>query len=239
MPAKKSTALTFNDTEIRDRDHMLCLTDMWKAAGESRHKKPYEWVRYEGADFVEKISQKAGDARILETRRGKGGGTWAHWQIGMAYAQYLSPEFAAWCNEVVKAHMEGTPPPSPKDVRWLQVREEGRAVRNDFTATLSDHGCKSPRDFARATNAGYVGLFGAPARRLRERKGLPAKANLRDSLSRMELAQVTLAEELACEHMEEEHAWGAEECENITAMSARSVYAAVQDSRSQRRRISR
>jgi hypothetical protein len=32
----------------------------------------------------------------------------AHWQIALAYAKYQSPEFHMWCNEVVRAHMEGT-----------------------------------------------------------------------------------------------------------------------------------
>ena len=33
--------------------------------------------------------------------------TWAHWQIGLAYAKYLSPEFHMWCNEVIRDRMEG------------------------------------------------------------------------------------------------------------------------------------
>ena len=31
----------------------------------------------------------------------------AHWQIGIAYAKYLSPEFHVWCNTVVRDRMEG------------------------------------------------------------------------------------------------------------------------------------
>jgi len=31
-------------------------------------------------------------AGLVKTTRGKGGGTWAHWQIALAYAKYLSPE---------------------------------------------------------------------------------------------------------------------------------------------------
>jgi hypothetical protein len=30
---------------------------------------------------------------VLETKRGYGGGTFAYWQIALAYAKYLSPEF--------------------------------------------------------------------------------------------------------------------------------------------------
>src|SRR5690606_31175446 len=44
--------------------------------------------------------------RIYHATKGKGGATYAHWQIGLAYAKYLSPEFHMWCNEVVRQRME-------------------------------------------------------------------------------------------------------------------------------------
>jgi hypothetical protein len=38
-------------------------------------------------------------------------GTFAHWQIALAYAKYLSPKFHMACNDVIRAHMEGARPP--------------------------------------------------------------------------------------------------------------------------------
>lgn len=100
--------LVYSGTPIGERDEMLCLTDMWRAAGAPENKRPAEWQRYEGAQFVEFIAESLnmGTAHIWVSERGQHGGTWAHWQIGLAYAKYLSPEFHAWCNEVVRAHME-------------------------------------------------------------------------------------------------------------------------------------
>jgi hypothetical protein len=43
-------------------------------------------------DHVALISNP-GNSGIIESKRGKNGGTSAHWQIGLAYAKYLSPEF--------------------------------------------------------------------------------------------------------------------------------------------------
>ncbi len=43
---------------------------------------------------------------IISAGRGRTGSTFAHWQIGLAYAKYLSPEFHMWCNTVVRRHME-------------------------------------------------------------------------------------------------------------------------------------
>ncbi|MDO9713867.1 KilA-N domain-containing protein [Paracraurococcus lichenis] len=38
----------------------------------------------------------------MATTRGRYGATWAHWQLALAYARYLSPEFHLWCNTVVR-----------------------------------------------------------------------------------------------------------------------------------------
>lgn len=52
------------------------------------------------------MSLNAPVGRIYSATKGKGGATFAHWQIGLAYAKYLSPEFHMWCNEVVRERME-------------------------------------------------------------------------------------------------------------------------------------
>jgi hypothetical protein len=106
-----TTALVYNATPIQDRGEMLCLTDMWRAAGSEPAKGPYEWRRLPGSsDFIEHIGAVTGKSRdelFQVIRGGSDTATWAHWQIAMAYAKYLSPEFHAWCNEIVRAHMEG------------------------------------------------------------------------------------------------------------------------------------
>lgn len=44
--------------------------------------------------FVEYLAEnlKVSAAHIYKTKRGKGGGSFAHWKIALAYAQYLSHE---------------------------------------------------------------------------------------------------------------------------------------------------
>ncbi|TCK28983.1 KilA domain-containing protein [Ancylobacter aquaticus] len=82
---------------------MLSLTDMWKAAGEPETKRPAEWLRQDSTkDFIEIVMVSNVGQNHISTRRGNNGGTFAHWQIGLAYAKYLSPEFHMWCNEVVR-----------------------------------------------------------------------------------------------------------------------------------------
>ncbi|WP_226576520.1 KilA-N domain-containing protein [Acuticoccus sediminis] len=103
--------LDYNGRPICGRADMLSLTDMWKAAGAPPDKRPAEWLRHDGTkEFVECVAAtvNVGKAHILEGQRGRAGGTWAHWQIGLAYAKYLSPEFHIWCNEIVRSVMAQT-----------------------------------------------------------------------------------------------------------------------------------
>lgn len=105
----KTPALSYNGLLIHEKGEKLSLTDMWKAAGVNQSKRPYEWSRKEGSAFIEAVSinLNAPVERIYNAERGKQGKTWGHWQIGLAYAKYLSPEFHMWCNQVVRSRMEG------------------------------------------------------------------------------------------------------------------------------------
>ncbi len=103
--------LVYNGEIITQRDEMLSLTSMWKAAGEPENQNPAQWLRSPTAvAFLEAVEVNVGKSHnelIRAVRGGKSPGTWAHWQIGIAYAKYLSPEFHLWCNEVVRERMEG------------------------------------------------------------------------------------------------------------------------------------
>lgn len=101
--------LDYQGARVRLKDDALNLTDIWKAAGSPANKQPYEWQRLPHAvEFVDYIADTAGKSRssLIWTKEGRGGGTWAHWQVGMAYAKYLSPALHAWFNSIVRAHME-------------------------------------------------------------------------------------------------------------------------------------
>lgn len=114
-PAAAGNLLAFNGVEIRDRGDMLSLTDMWRASGSISHQKPADWLRDLGTKtFVEFVAdrQKVLPEHLFQTSKGRTGATFAHWQIGLAYAKYLSPEFHMWCNTVVRERMEGRPAPT-------------------------------------------------------------------------------------------------------------------------------
>lgn len=105
------STLNYNGHVISDKDDMLSLTDMWKAAGADPQKAPAKWRALPSAKaFIEHVEVTIGksDNDLVRTvNGGKTPGTWAHWQVGMAYAKYLDPNFHMWCNEVVRERMEG------------------------------------------------------------------------------------------------------------------------------------
>lgn len=100
--------LIYNDVEIPQKNEMISLTGAWKAAGSPVNKEPYNWSRFEGAAFVQAVSMahNLSVTQVMTKKRGKGGATFAHWQIGLAYAKYLDHDFHMWCNTVVRERME-------------------------------------------------------------------------------------------------------------------------------------
>jgi hypothetical protein len=104
-------ALVYNGGEIRAVGERLNLTDMWKAAGADLQKTPAKWrdlpSTKEFAEHVGLIVGKSDDEIFKVVRGGPAPRTEAHWQVGLAYAKYLSPEFHMWCNTVVRERMEG------------------------------------------------------------------------------------------------------------------------------------
>ncbi|WP_322997493.1 phage antirepressor KilAC domain-containing protein [Castellaniella sp.] len=110
--------LSFNGIAVRDNGEMLSLTDMWRAAGSPSGRAPNDWRMLtstaEFCDFVAASGNagKSGNELFQVVRGGKEPGTWAHWQIALAYAKYLSPEFHMQCNVVIRERMEGKDRPT-------------------------------------------------------------------------------------------------------------------------------
>lgn len=104
-----TSGLLFNNSLIRDRGEMINLTDMWIAAKMPAARRPANWARKEGAQFIAFVADSLNVpmGHISSAERGRNGGTYAHWQVAMAYAKALSPEFHMWCNTVVRERMEG------------------------------------------------------------------------------------------------------------------------------------
>ncbi|MCB4825329.1 KilA-N domain-containing protein [Roseicella aerolata] len=121
-----TTTLSYQGSPIRFRGAMLNLTDMWQAANRPPNRRPSDWLALEetgrfrthagthASDADDLFAPNAGLAGIchldtdglVATVRGHQGGTWAHWQLALTYARYLSPPFHLWCNTVVRTAMQ-------------------------------------------------------------------------------------------------------------------------------------
>jgi hypothetical protein len=110
----------YNGVVVQRWDDMLSLTDMWRAASNGpngpeavENKRPAQWLRSADAKrFIDALTEvlivgNSHNELIQVVREGGDAETRAHWQIGLAYAKYLSPEFHMWCNTVVRERMEG------------------------------------------------------------------------------------------------------------------------------------
>ena len=93
-----------HDIHVDDRQ-FVSLTDMWRAADSPGNKDPRQWRRLPESDgFIGHIAAalNVGKSHVIRADRGRGGGTWAHWQVALAYAKYLSHAFHAHVNEVFR-----------------------------------------------------------------------------------------------------------------------------------------
>lgn len=96
-----------------NENDLVSLTDLWKANGGNYNQRPAHWFEQDNAqEFIQAVASKLNvrQTDLYETRRGRGvGGTYAHWQIALAYAKYLSPELHIAVNEVFKQYVEANP----------------------------------------------------------------------------------------------------------------------------------
>jgi hypothetical protein len=122
--------MTYQGVIIHDRAENLSLTDMWRAAGADAQRAPAKWRSLPGTKtFVDHVAFTIGksDSELFQVVNGRNNpGTWAHWQVAMAYAKYLSPEFHMWCNTVVRDRMEGRL--VPQHMAGSLLSQENRSI---------------------------------------------------------------------------------------------------------------
>jgi hypothetical protein len=231
------------------------LNDIHKAGGFSKNQLPSDWGSYQSTiDLVIHTAQKSsGKSGTLSkddmlsvycVKMGRGGGIWAHLNLALAYAKYLSPALHYEVNEVFLRYKSGDATLADdvlqrapaKDNEWAGVRALVRSRRNELTETLQEHEVTKPVEFARVTNATYKALTDRTAKQLKIAKGLKPKDSLRDAMTTKELVFVMAAEQLAKERIEEEDSRGVVQCETAASKSASSIRRAIEMDRADRRR---
>ena len=138
-------------------------------------------------------------------------------------AEEINPELSA--NKFINQYKK-----KGKSDRWIAARFEGIQKRHAFTDTLKDHVVHG-YGYSLCTDAIYKPLFGKTAKGIREERNLTTNSNLRDSMSAVELGATMLAELLATERLEVEHAMGNRQCYTNTMIASKNVAKAIDNTR--------
>lgn len=227
--------ITFNNQTVKEEKltGMICLTDLWRASGQNKNQDPPQWLRLPGTKkFIESLGKRImGKSHDLIKSKGRSG-TYAHWQIGIAYAKYLSPELHMHVNEIYMRYRSGdvslaeeiSDKASKENQEWLAKRLLGKVKRNEFTKTLDEHGVEGI-GYAQCTNSTYKGLWDKNARALKEEKskgGISVK-NVRDHFDTDELVTVMFAEVATKKDIEKRELQGNKDCADSCYETAAKV----------------
>jgi hypothetical protein len=246
----------FKSARIRvDEKGLICLNDLFKAAGFSKNQTPGDWMRLstyqrEYSALLKKITGKSRNwtkeeiRSIAYTKRGADGGTWVHENMALAYAAYLSPTLAVEIRDAFlrfrkgdeTLHDEITVNRAKRAQIFEEHREIGKRVRRTYTDTLKAHGLTRPFEYATCTNELYKHLLGGTAKDLKISRKLHPKANLRDNMTLSEVAYTMASEALASERIEDQDAQGFLACRDETKLAALSIRTAIEGDRRNRQR---
>lgn len=224
----------------------VSLTDLWRAAGSERTNAPNFWTEQEqSARFIETIAKNLNATKdcIIKTKRGKSGGTWAHWQIALSYAQYLSPELHMFVNQcfVDRVQEENNPELAVqrghdrairqwkkmgKTDEWIAARIRAISAAKENSGILRKHGDDS-RVYSLCNDAMNKQILGKTARQFKAEKNLPEKAPTRDFVSAIQLAELELASMVSAKRIVEEQIYGNARCETVHSVVSDRIHSAV------------
>ena len=181
---------------------MVSLNRIYEISGSPKNQDPSQWKRLESTTKVIE-SLNMDETHILKTQRGIGGGTWAHWQLALSYAQYLSPELHLIVNQVFKERLEEAVDPElginrsqaraikkweseGRDEQWIAARIHHQYTRKIYVDTLINHDVEPNHEIGICTNRMYDGIFNKDKNEIEKdlrdsTPGLPKNINIRAS----------------------------------------------------------
>lgn len=235
--------LDYEASEIRfdPKKGMVNLTDMWHAVAAPAYKEPRQWARLPlTVELVEVLSLNAARSRVLVSRSGKAGDSWAAGALAVAYAKYLSPALYAWANIALLDRLKDQGDPTleiararsrarvayraqGRDDRWIMARIDGIEWRQKFIGVLRSHGIQDAEGYADCTDEIYRGSLGRSAQELKAAREVTKNTPLRDQLSTMELAKVSFSEALAADGIAATDLHGLPECERACRAAGESA----------------
>ena len=232
------TAITVFGTNIRkDAEGRFSLNDLHKAAMDKGYatasQRPGNFIK-SVKSFLDALNENA-TVVAIQKQAGKGGGTYASELVALRYAGWISSsvevEVYKTFQKVIHADESLTTDlierqTNPEVIKRLAARAQGKVTRNHFTDTLQDHGVNGV-GYALCTDAIYKPLLGGTAKQIKTARGLPAGANLRENMGRLELVASMFAEEVAIERIKTTKATGNRECERHSREAGEETKAVI------------
>ena len=108
-------------------------------------KRPIDWLRLPDTErylaaLCQREAEKTGKSEVrkshfIKTRKGRSGkfeqGTWLHPKLAIAFARWLSPDFAVWCDEQIENLLH-------EHQQWQPARHELKSVTKLKNRLLSE-----------------------------------------------------------------------------------------------------
>lgn len=176
----------------RFKDGYLNATKLSKAflAKTGKRREPNDWLRLvRTRETMDHLSQTTGIpvVSLATTIEGRNGGTYLHPRLAIRFAIWLDDDFGLAVEDFITAH-------SQEFAAFNASRSHGVATHKFEMDALKAAGFGEPKHYINATQVVYRSLFGMDASKLREARGVPEDANLRDHLTRMELSAIDTLE---------------------------------------------
>ncbi|NEP56212.1 MAG: KilA-N domain-containing protein [Symploca sp. SIO2G7] len=77
-------------SQVRRRNGLISLTDMWRVSGSPKNRAPSPWLRQQQTQLLVKSLQNQFWGKIAYSKRGKNGGTFAIDELAFKYWEYLN-----------------------------------------------------------------------------------------------------------------------------------------------------
>lgn len=128
------------------------------AAAEKFGKRPVNWLELSSTDsYMSAMSNqlKVGKSDLLEVKKGRSGGTWLHPKLAVAFARWLSDEFAVWCDLQIDKIIHG----ERESIDWGMMRHASKSsnkVANEILQMVRNEQGKETKHFHYANEAKLV-----------------------------------------------------------------------------------
>lgn len=90
---------------------------------------PHEWLRLpDTVVYLEAMAKCGKIPQLVRAQRGRAGGTWLHPKLAVAFARWLSPDFAVWCDLQIDALIHGDVPAQQQFDRACKALAAGQQL---------------------------------------------------------------------------------------------------------------